>query len=116
MLEPGACMLVFSDGISDEWHSQDTAEHHLVDLATKRTRGDVMTLRASIFNSVAQANDDRTLIIVERLMEVTAQTPHRPRGGRTLSAPEGGCAPGPSTGQARSNDSSLPVPNSVGRI
>jgi phosphoserine phosphatase RsbU/P len=67
VLEPGACLIVFSDGISDAWPDQDEADRHLVDFVLARKRGEVAALRAEIFSAVDRTNDDRTLIIVERL-------------------------------------------------
>jgi sigma-B regulation protein RsbU (phosphoserine phosphatase) len=67
VLDPGACLLVFSDGISDAWHDQDEADRQLAKLVLARRRGEVADLRAEIFRAVDQANDDRTLIILERL-------------------------------------------------
>jgi phosphoserine phosphatase RsbU/P len=67
VLETGACLLIFSDGISDAWPTEDEADQHLVKLAMARKPGDVAALRAEIFGSVKQTNDDRTLIVVERL-------------------------------------------------
>ena len=67
VLEPGACLLVFSDGVSDAWCDQDEADRHLVDFVRARKRGEVTALRAEIFSAVEQTNDDRTLIILERL-------------------------------------------------
>jgi sigma-B regulation protein RsbU (phosphoserine phosphatase) len=75
VLEPGACLLVYSDGISDVWPSPEEADQHFVNLAIKRRQGDVAALRNAIFNSVEQATDDRTLIIVERLAKSTAEPP-----------------------------------------
>jgi sigma-B regulation protein RsbU (phosphoserine phosphatase) len=84
VVEPGACLLVFSDGISDAWRSQEDADHHLVQLAVGRRRGDVSALRSEIFRSVEHSNDDRTLIIVERLAGATAPALERaPAGGRS---------------------------------
>jgi phosphoserine phosphatase RsbU/P len=81
VLEPGACLLVFSDGISDAWHNQEEADHQLVKLALARRRGDVTALRSGIFRTVEQANDDRTLIIVERLANAMTEPPQRPSAG-----------------------------------
>lgn len=67
VLEPGSCLLVFSDGISDAWPVQDEADRQLVNLMRARRRGDVAGLRARIFAAAKHPSDDRTLIIVERL-------------------------------------------------
>jgi len=67
VLEPGACLLVFSDGVSDAWRDEDEADRQLVNLVQTRKRGDVAALRAKIFRAGKRANDDRTLIILERL-------------------------------------------------
>jgi sigma-B regulation protein RsbU (phosphoserine phosphatase) len=84
VVEPGACLLVFSDGISDAWGSQEDADHHLVELALGRRRGDASSLRSEIFRSAEQSSDDRTLIIVERLAGASAPAPERaPVGGRS---------------------------------
>jgi sigma-B regulation protein RsbU (phosphoserine phosphatase) len=82
VLEPGACLLVFSDGISDAWHNQEDADHHLVKLALERRPSEVTALRSTIFESVEPANDDRTLIIVERLAETMTETPSPPSAAR----------------------------------
>jgi serine phosphatase RsbU (regulator of sigma subunit) len=66
-LEPGACLLVFSDGISDAWQSHEEADRELVKLILARKPGDPATLRARIFATTRHANDDRTLLIIERL-------------------------------------------------
>jgi sigma-B regulation protein RsbU (phosphoserine phosphatase) len=67
LLEPGACLLVFSDGISDAWPDHDEADRQLVDLVLARRCGEVAALRSKIFSAVDGTNDDRTLIILERL-------------------------------------------------
>jgi serine phosphatase RsbU (regulator of sigma subunit) len=72
VLGPGSCLLVFSDGISDAWHDEAAADRHLVGLALDRKPGDATALRSAIFQPVEQANDDRTLIVVERLADATA--------------------------------------------
>jgi phosphoserine phosphatase RsbU/P len=71
VLEPGDCLLVFSDGVSDGWHNAEEADLHLVGLVANRRRGEAAALRAAIFDSVKQATDDRTLMIVERLESST---------------------------------------------
>jgi hypothetical protein len=75
VLEPGACLIVFSDGISDAWRDLDEADRQLVKLAFARKRGDVAGLRAEIFRVAGQANDDRTLIILERLASEASKSP-----------------------------------------
>jgi sigma-B regulation protein RsbU (phosphoserine phosphatase) len=67
VLEPGACLLVFSDGISDAWSDLDEADRNLVSLVHRRQRGEVAELRAEIFHAAKKTNDDRTLIVLERL-------------------------------------------------
>lgn len=74
VLEPGACLLIFSDGISDAWENPDEADKHLVNLAQARRPGDVTALRTEVFRSVKQSNDDRTLIVVERLAAEPGQS------------------------------------------
>jgi sigma-B regulation protein RsbU (phosphoserine phosphatase) len=73
VLEPGACLVVFSDGISDAWRSPEEADHDLVRLVLERERGDLSALSSRIFTSVEGSNDDRTLILVERMADVKAQ-------------------------------------------
>lgn len=67
VLEPGSCMLVFSDGISDAWLNQDEADRQLVKLVMNRKPGDVAALCTDIFGAAARAKDDRTLVFLERL-------------------------------------------------
>jgi len=67
VLEPGACLLVFSDGVSDAWHSHDEADRQLVSLVRARKQRGASALRAEIFRAVDRADDDRTLIVIERL-------------------------------------------------
>lgn len=66
VLEPGACLLVFSDGVSDAWRDHDEADRQLVKLVLARKHGDAAALCAEIFRAGERAQDDRTLIIVER--------------------------------------------------
>jgi sigma-B regulation protein RsbU (phosphoserine phosphatase) len=66
ILEPGACLLVFSDGVSDAWHDHDEADLQLVNLVLARKQGEAATLCAEIFRAGERAEDDRTLIILER--------------------------------------------------
>lgn len=73
VLEPGACLVVFSDGISDAWRSPEEADHDLVRLVLERERGDLSALSTKIFRSVEGSNDDRTLILVERMADASAQ-------------------------------------------
>ena len=80
VLQPGDCLLVFSDGISDAWRDQDEADRHLVDLIRARRRGDVAALRDEILEAADHANDDRTLVILERLAGDT-QVASEPRLG-----------------------------------
>jgi sigma-B regulation protein RsbU (phosphoserine phosphatase) len=68
-MEPGACLLIFSDGISDAWPDHEEADRNLVSLVHARTRGEVTGLRAEIFNAAQRTNDDRTLILLERLAD-----------------------------------------------
>jgi phosphoserine phosphatase RsbU/P len=67
VLAPGACLLVFSDGISDAWSDPAEADRHLVYLVRTRSKGDPAQLRAQILDAAKQTHDDRTLIILERL-------------------------------------------------
>jgi serine phosphatase RsbU (regulator of sigma subunit) len=67
VLEPGSCLLVFSDGITDAWPDEDTADRQLANMTNVRKRGDLDALRAAIFKATEAADDDRTLIIIERL-------------------------------------------------
>lgn len=67
VLEPGSCLLVFSDGVSDAWPNQEDADRHLVDMVLARRRGEPAELRSNIFSAVDGTNDDRTLLILERL-------------------------------------------------
>jgi len=69
VVEPGDCLIIFSDGISDAWPDQEEADRQLVDLALTRRRGEVTALREAILSAVEQTNDDRTLIILERLAD-----------------------------------------------
>ncbi|HEX7509241.1 MAG TPA: SpoIIE family protein phosphatase [Polyangia bacterium] len=66
VMEPGACLLVFSDGVSDAWSDHDEAARQLVSLVLARKPGDAAALRAEIFHAGERAKDDRTLIILER--------------------------------------------------
>ena len=72
VLQPGACLIAFSDGISDSWSDADEADRQLVAIARSRRDGTAAALRADIFHAVDQANglktnDDRTLLVVQRL-------------------------------------------------
>jgi len=72
VLEPGACLLAFSDGISDSWPDADEADRQLVALAQSCRHSNAAALRADIFQAVDRANrlkpnDDRTLLVVQRL-------------------------------------------------
>jgi serine phosphatase RsbU (regulator of sigma subunit)/pSer/pThr/pTyr-binding forkhead associated (FHA) protein len=72
VLEPGACLLAFSDGISDSWSDADEADRQLVAIARSRGHSTAAALRADIFHAVDRANglkasDDRTLIVIQRL-------------------------------------------------
>ncbi len=72
VLEPGACLLAFSDGISDSWPDADEADRQLVALAQSRRHVTAAALSADIFRAVDQANglkasDDRTLLVIQRL-------------------------------------------------
>jgi phosphoserine phosphatase RsbU/P len=69
VLDPGSCLLVFSDGISDAWPDSLEADRHLVNLVRARRAGEVAALRAEILNAAKRTNDDRTLIVLERLPE-----------------------------------------------
>lgn len=71
-LKPGARLLVFSDGISDVWHNEHAADEQLVALARGRRPGNVTELREAVFQAVDHANDDRTLIVVDRLADPSA--------------------------------------------
>jgi sigma-B regulation protein RsbU (phosphoserine phosphatase) len=66
VLEPGACLLVFSDGVSDAWPDHDEADRQLVKLVLARTRGEAAVLCAEIFGAGERAQDDRTVLILER--------------------------------------------------
>jgi phosphoserine phosphatase RsbU/P len=71
VLQPGACLIAFSDGISDSWSDADEADRQLVAIARSRRDGTAAALRADIFHAVDQANglktnDDRTLLVVQR--------------------------------------------------
>lgn len=72
VLEPGACLVVFSDGVSDAWPDHNEADRQLVNLVRARTRGEVDALRREILTVAEQTNDDRTVIILERLAEPVA--------------------------------------------
>jgi hypothetical protein len=65
-LEPGACLLVFSDGVSDAWRDHDEADRQLVKLVLARKQGEAAALCAEIFRAGGRGQDDRTLIILER--------------------------------------------------
>lgn len=72
VLQPGACLLAFSDGISDSWSDADEADRQLVTIVQSRGNGTATALRAEIFDAVDRANglkatDDRTLLVVQRL-------------------------------------------------
>jgi sigma-B regulation protein RsbU (phosphoserine phosphatase) len=66
ILEPGACLLVFSDGVSDAWPDHDEADRQLVKLVLARKPGEGAALCAEIFRAGERVQDDRTLIILER--------------------------------------------------
>jgi len=70
VLEPGACLLVFSDGVSDAWCDHDEADRQLVSLVLARKQGEAAALRAEIFRAGERTKDDRTLIVLERLADV----------------------------------------------
>jgi sigma-B regulation protein RsbU (phosphoserine phosphatase) len=72
VLQPGACLLAFSDGISDSWSDADEADRQLVAIARSRRDCTAAALRADILHAVDQANglktnDDRTLLVIQRL-------------------------------------------------
>jgi sigma-B regulation protein RsbU (phosphoserine phosphatase) len=69
VLEPGACLLVFSDGVSDAWCDHDEADRQLVNLVLARKQGEAAALRAEIFRAGERTKDDRTLIVLERLAD-----------------------------------------------
>jgi serine phosphatase RsbU (regulator of sigma subunit) len=69
LLGPGACLLVFSDGISDAWPDHDEADRQLVKLVLARRWGDIVGLREEIFRATDRTHDDRTLIILNRLVD-----------------------------------------------
>jgi len=66
VLEPGACLLVFSDGVSDAWADHDEADRQLVKLVLARKQGEAAALCAEIFHAGGRGQDDRTLIVLER--------------------------------------------------
>ena len=78
MLEPGARLLVFSDGISESWPDPDVADRQLVAISQLRGRDtSAAALRADIFHAVDQASgfktaDDRTLLVIQRLAKMTS--------------------------------------------
>ena len=67
VLEPGGCLLVFSDGVSDAWSDHDEADRQMVSLVMAHKQGEAAALRAEIFLAGERSKDDRTLIILERL-------------------------------------------------
>ena len=67
VLEPGSCLLVFSDGVSDAWSDHDEADRQLVKLVLARKQGEAPALRTEIFRAGERSKDDRTLILLERL-------------------------------------------------
>jgi sigma-B regulation protein RsbU (phosphoserine phosphatase) len=67
VLEPGGCLLVFSDGVSDAWSDHDEADLQMVKLVMAHKQGEAAALRAEIFLAGERSKDDRTLIILERL-------------------------------------------------
>ncbi len=75
VLEPGGCLLVFSDGVSDAWSDHDEADRQLVSLVLARKQGEAAALRTEIFRAGDRANDDRTLIILERVSGDAPQSP-----------------------------------------
>jgi serine phosphatase RsbU (regulator of sigma subunit)/pSer/pThr/pTyr-binding forkhead associated (FHA) protein len=78
VLEPGARLLVFSDGISDSWSDADEADRQLMAIAhLRRHSTDAAGLRADIFHAVDQASgckakDDRTLLVIQRLASASS--------------------------------------------
>lgn len=78
VLEPGARLLVFSDGISESWPDADVADRQLVAISQLRSRDtSAAALRADIFHAVDQASgfktaDDRTLLVIQRLANMTS--------------------------------------------
>jgi serine phosphatase RsbU (regulator of sigma subunit) len=78
VLEPGARLLVFSDGISESWADPDLADRQLVAISQLRGRDTAAAaLRADIFHAVDQASDfktadDRTLLVIQRLANMTS--------------------------------------------
>lgn len=71
VMEAGSRLLVFSDGISDAWGSHEDADQQLVRLVNERRGSDILALRSEIFRLAKRSEDDRTLIIVERLPAVS---------------------------------------------
>jgi sigma-B regulation protein RsbU (phosphoserine phosphatase) len=69
VMEPGSCLIVFSDGVSDAWIDQAEADRQLVKLVLARKPGEAAALRDEIFRAVDQAKDDRSLIILERVAD-----------------------------------------------
>jgi sigma-B regulation protein RsbU (phosphoserine phosphatase) len=78
MMEPGAHLLAFSDGISESWADPDEADRQLVAISQLRRRDTAAAaLRADIFHAVDQVsgfktNDDRTLLVIQRLANMTS--------------------------------------------
>jgi serine phosphatase RsbU (regulator of sigma subunit) len=78
VLEPGARLLVFSDGISESWADADEADRQLVAISQLRGRDTAAAaLRADVFHAVDQVsgfkvNDDRTLLVIQRLANMTS--------------------------------------------
>ncbi|HJX65417.1 MAG TPA: SpoIIE family protein phosphatase [Polyangia bacterium] len=78
VLEPGARLLVFSDGISESWPDADVADRQLVAISQLRGRDTAAAaLRADIFHAVDQVSgfktaDDRTLLVIQRLANMTS--------------------------------------------
>jgi phosphoserine phosphatase RsbU/P len=69
VLEPGACLLVFSDGVSEAWCDHDEADRQLVSIVLARKQGEPAALCAEIFRAGERTKDDRTLIVLERLAD-----------------------------------------------
>jgi serine phosphatase RsbU (regulator of sigma subunit) len=71
-LAPGDTLVMFSDGISDNWSDLNVADEQLVDIVRRRPDATAADLQQAIFDfvdslGVARVNDDSTLVILRRL-------------------------------------------------
>ncbi|MCG5052366.1 MAG: SpoIIE family protein phosphatase [Myxococcales bacterium] len=72
-MQPGDVLLVFSDGVSDVWPSDDVAERALLDVLKRHRARSAETIKTFIFDTIHARNasrpkDDRTILVIKRAL------------------------------------------------